>query len=105
MRWNSDFGKGAVVEVLARHVAFLERMAIHVNLSFDDAHAVTRDANHALDIAFRRIERIVKYDDIAPLDRLKLVYELVDEDALLVLQTGKHAGAFDSHRLVEKDNE
>ena len=36
---------------------------------------------------------------------LQLVDELVDEDALLVLERGHHTGAFHLNRLVEKDDE
>lgn len=80
-------------------------MSVDVNLSFDDADAITRHANHALDVALRRIERIVEDHDVAALDRLELVNEFVDEDALLVLEPRQHACALNAHRLIEKHDE
>src|ERR1700737_1329429 len=46
----------------------------------------------------------MKDDDVAALDRLQLVNKLIDEDSLLVLETGKHAGAFDANRLIKEDD-
>ena len=65
---------------------------------------VAGNTDHALDVALRSVSRIAEDDDVAALDRLPTIHELVDEDALLVLEAGHHAGAFHLHRLVEKDN-
>ena len=34
-----------------------------------------------------------------------MIDELVDEDPLLIGDQGRHAGAFDLHRLVEKNDD
>src|SRR5690349_18190637 len=105
MRRDCGFRHRAIVEVFAGNVCFFDGMAVDVDLPFDDTNTVSGNANHTLDVALRWIKRIMKDNDIASLDRLKLVNELVDEDALLVLQTRQHAGAFHTHWLIKKDNE
>src|SRR5947209_1407148 len=100
MRRHGDFHHRAIVEVFAGNIWFFERMAVDINLSVHDPDAVAGSSNHPFDVALRRIERVVKYNDVAASDRLQLIYKLIDEDALLVLKTGEHACALDAHRLI-----
>src|SRR5437588_8368094 len=56
-------------------------------------------------VALRGIPGIAEDDDVAALDRLPPVHELVDEDALLVVERGHHAGALHLHGLVQEDDD
>src|SRR5438477_43078 len=58
-----------------------------------------------LDVALGGIARVAENDDVAALDGLPAVDELVDEDAFLVVERGHHARAFHLHRLVEEDDD
>ena len=55
--------------------------------------------------ALRRVARIAEHHDVAALDRLQPVDELVDENAFLVVERRHHAGAFDLYRLVQEDDD
>jgi hypothetical protein len=102
VRKDLDLGIRAEILVLLRNVRLRELRAVNVNTAIVDAHTIAFDGNHPLDIALGRIARIVKDDDVAALDGPPTINELVDEDALLVLKTRKHAGAFDFHGLIEE---
>src|SRR6266850_4645662 len=102
---HHDFGIGALIRVGRRNVVFDDRLLVDVQLARIDADLVSGNADHALDIALRGIPGITEYDDVAALDRLPAIDELVDEDTFLVVERGHHAGAFDLHWLVEKDDD
>src|SRR5208337_110508 len=102
---NHDFTIRAGVRVIAGNVVFVERLAVHVDLSVFDADAIAGNADHALDVALRSVAWIAEDDDVAALDGLPSIDKLVDEDALLVFEAGHHAGAFHLYRLVEKDDD
>src|SRR5947209_17385608 len=104
MRRNCRVGQGAIVEVFTGDISFFQRTAVHVYLPLDNMHTVPRQADYTLDIALRRIEGVMEDNDVATLDRLQLVDELVDEDAFLILQAGEHARAFHANRLIKKDD-
>src|SRR6185312_4822508 len=104
MLWNGDLSHRTVVEVVAGYVGLFQRLVIHVHLPLDDAHPISGNPNHPLDVALRGIKRIVEDHDVSPLNRLQLVNEFVDENALLVLETRKHAGALDTDWLVKEDD-
>jgi hypothetical protein len=95
----------AEIKVVGRDIRLSQGNAIDVNLSLDDADVIARNSDYALDVALCRIEWVVEDNDVPPLDGLKLIDELVYENALLVLQTGEHAGAFHLYRLIEKDDD
>src|SRR3981081_231782 len=102
---NDEFRIGASVGIVARHIVFVESFSIDIDLPVHNADSVPRKSNNALDIAFRGVARVAEYNNVAALDRLPAIDKLVDEDALLIFESGHHADAFDFHRLVEKDND
>src|SRR5262249_50040973 len=95
----------ALVDVLRWNIVFFQGAAIEVDLAAIDADPVSGQADHTLDIALRGVPRITEDHNVAALDRLPSIYELVDENALLVIEGRHHAGAFDFHRLVEEDDD
>src|ERR1700674_2011912 len=105
VRRNHNFTIRADVRVIAGDVVFVERLSVHVDLATLDANPVAGDADDALDVALRSVARIAEDDDVAALDGLPAIDKLVDEDPLLIFEAGHHAGAFNLHRLVEKDND
>src|SRR5262245_36914290 len=98
-------GEVAQVFVLLRNVWLGERHTIHIYNSFADFHHLARQADDTLDERLRAIEWIPEDDYVAALDGLETVDKLVDEDALLVGEERRHAGALDLHRLVEEDDD
>src|SRR5713101_4755902 len=105
IRRNHDFPIRTSVGIVARHIVFVESFSVDIDLPVHNANSVPRNANNALDVAFRGVARVAEYNDVAALDRLPAIDELVDEDAFLIFETGHHAGAFNLHRLAEKDND
>src|ERR1700682_2207560 len=105
VRRNHDSSIRAGVRVIAGDVVFVERLAVHIDLATLDANPVACNSDDALDVALRSVARIPEDDDVAALDGLPAIDKLVDEDALLVFEAGHHTGAFNLHRLVEKDND
>src|SRR6266851_7486278 len=104
VRRNHNFTIRARVGVIAGDVVFVERLAVHVDLAILDANPVAGNSDDALDVALRSVAWIAEDDEVAALDGLPAIDKLVDEDPLLVFEAGHHAGAFNLHRLVEKDN-
>src|SRR6266436_3046620 len=102
---NDELRIGMSVGIVARHIVFVESFSVDIDLPVLNADSVPCNSNNALDVAFRGIARVAEYNNVAALDRLPAIDELVDEDALLVFEAGHHADAFDLHRLVEKYND
>src|SRR5260370_28699180 len=94
--------KVAQVLVLRRHVRLSERRAINIHDSLTNFDDLAWQSNDTLDKGFCAVQRIPEDNYVAALDRLEAVNELVDEDALLVGEQRRHAGAFDFYRLVEE---
>ena len=103
----SDFGGGKVgqIFVLRRHVWLGERHTVHVYDSFADFHHFARQRDDALDERLRTVQRIPEDDNISALDGLETVDKFVNEDALLIGEQRRHAGAFDLHGLIEEDDD
>src|SRR5262249_12536609 len=93
------------VEVFGRDVWLRQQNPVYIYLPITDANAVSWNSNHPLDVALARIERIMKDDDVTPLDGFKLVYKLVDKYSFLILQPRKHAGTFNLDGLIQKDDD
>src|SRR6266478_4544561 len=93
------------VGIVARHIVLVESFSVDIDLPVLNADSISGNSNNALDVAFRGVARVAEYNNVAALDRLPAIDELVDEDALLVFEAGHHADAFDLHRLVEKDSD
>ena len=66
---------------------------------------VAGQRDHPLDVALFRVARIVEDHHVAAMDGRDVVDELVDEEAVVVLQARQHAGAFHAHRLVEEHDD
>src|SRR5580698_6646243 len=105
IRRNHNFVIRAGIYVVAGNVVFIKRLSVHVNLAAFDADSVPGNSNDALDVTLRRVARIAEDNDVAALNGLPAIDELVDEDAFLVFEAGHHAGAFNLHRLVEKNDD
>src|SRR6266566_4070636 len=84
----------AQIFVLRRDVWFRERLAVHINDAAANLYHFVGQRNDAFDERLAAIERIPEYDHVATLNRLKPVNKLVDEDALLIGEQWRHAGAF-----------
>src|ERR1700687_663145 len=102
---NDELRIGTSVGIVARHIVFVESFSVDVDLPVHNADSVSRNSNNALDVAFRGVARVAEYNNVAALDRLPTIDELVDEDALLIFEAGHHADAFNLHWLIEKDND
>src|ERR1039458_785983 len=97
VRRNDHFAIGASVGIIGGHVVLVERFAIDVDLPVFDADVISRHANYALDVALGGIAGVAEHHDVASLDWLPAIDELVDEDPFLVFKARHHAGAFDFH--------
>src|SRR5215470_6157451 len=104
-RRHYDFGVGPLVGIGRRDVVLDHWLFVYVYLPRVNANLVAGNADHALDVALGRVAGIAEDHDVAALDRFPAVDELVDEDALLVVEGRHHAGAFNLHRLVQKDDD
>jgi len=102
---DHDFSHGAVVAVFRRHVGLAEGFAIDNDATVVNAEAVAGDGDDALDIALFGIARIVEDHDVAVLDGGEVVDKFVDKEAIAVFKAREHAGAFNTHGLVEKRND
>ena len=70
-----------------------------------DPEIVARKSDHPLNIAFLVVMRIQEDHHVSAVDLADAVRHLVDEQAVLILQHGQHAGAFDAYRLIEEDDD
>src|SRR6266403_5716220 len=95
----------AEVLVLRRHVRLGNNFIVDVDRAAADLHGFTGQSDDALDKGLRAVQRIPKDHDVAALDGLKTVDKFVDEDALLVGEQRRHAGASDFHGLVQEDDD
>ncbi len=95
----------AIVLVHSRDVIFDQQLPVEINAAIHDSDMIAGDTNHALNKALLRIPRIAEDDDVATLDGLNSIDELVNENALLVIKRRHHAGALDLHRLVKENND
>src|SRR5580704_17698786 len=102
---NRHLGIGAGIGILIGDVVFVEGFVVDEDLTVFYADTVSSYSDDALDVSLGGVPGIAEDYDVAALDGLPAVDELIDEDALLVFEAGHHAGAFDFHRLVEKDND
>ena len=95
----------AHVFVLRGDVRLIDGVAVDVDDALPNFDTFARQSDDALDKRFRMVERVPENDDVAPMNRLETIHKFVDEDALLVGEERRHAGAFDLDRLVQEDND
>src|SRR5665213_1994854 len=105
MRLDDSLRQRAVILKLHRHISLHHALVVHIDFTVIDAKIVSRQSDDAFDIALRVIAWIKKNHDITTMNIFHAIDHLVDEEAVLVLQHGQHAGSFDPHRLVEKDDD
>lgn len=103
--WNANGPEVAEVFVLRGYVRFLNGAAVHVNDALADFDFLARQTDDPFDEGLRAVEGIPENDDVTALDGLEAIDKLVDEDALLVREKRGHAGAFDFHGLIEKNDD
>src|SRR5581483_6930040 len=104
MRGHRGLRHGLKVEIFTRNIRFFDGLAINVYLAVDDSDAIARNPDHAFYVAFGWVERRMEDNDVATFNRLELVDQFVDENALLVLQSRQHTGPFHSNGLIQKEN-
>src|SRR2546423_828715 len=97
--------KVAQVLVLRRDIRLRHYLSFDVDGALPALYGLTRQADHALNGGFRMIEGIPEHDHITALNWLEAVDKIVDENAFLVGEQRRHAGAFDLHRLVQEDDD
>src|ERR1700676_5716907 len=95
-----------MVAISLGYIWFIEERLIHRHLPVGHLYLVAGHPDHPFDEGLRRITGEPEHYRVAPVDvgDAEAVGELVDENALLIDQRRHHAGAFDAHRLVEKQN-
>jgi hypothetical protein len=102
---HNDGPIGTVVYVSEWHVVFVNGISIHIDLSSFDANAIPRYTDHAFDETLGRIAGIPEDHNVSALDRFEAVDEFINEDTLLIIEGRHHAGAFNFHWLVQKDDD
>src|ERR1700733_2642255 len=95
-----------LIAKLGRDVALHERLAVDDHLALVHFYTVARHSDHALDVGLARVARKPKDHRIAAVNvtEMEAVNKLVDEDPLLIVERGHHAGALHLHRLVDEQD-
>ena len=85
----------------------LASLSLLENVTRQNLDTVAGEADNALNVRLTRVQRVVENDQITPVDiiRPQLVFVLINEDALLIGQSGHHAGAFDFYGLVNENDQ
>ena len=102
---DDAFGLGAVVAIAEGDVGLLEGDVVDIHSPAVDAEGVAGESDDALDVALGVVAGIEEDDDVAAVDGLETIGELVDEEAILILQAREHASAFDADGLVEEEDD
>jgi len=102
---DDAFGLGTLVAEAVGHVGFADGAVVDVHVAVVDADGVAGEGNDALDVALGVVAGIEEDDDVAAVDGFETIGELVDEEAILILQAREHAGAFDADGLVEEEDD
>lgn len=104
--WGDDeFGLGAVVGEAGGDVGLGEALVVEVDATVIDADVVSGDGDDALDVALGVVVGVEEDDDVTVVDLSDVEGEFIDEEAILVLKTGVHAGSLYADRLVEEDDD
>jgi len=96
---------GAIVAVLLRDVMLAHWLAVKPDLAVIDAQTIAGKGDNTLDIALLRVAGIVEDDHVSTLDGGEVIDEFVDEEAIAVLKTRQHAGAFYADGLIEEGDD
>jgi hypothetical protein len=99
-------GRVAVpLAVLRRYVGLRDLTPVHEEPPRAHLDGVPGQTHDALDEGYRRLAGIPEDDDVAPLDGLEPVDELVDDDAVPVVEKGLHARSLDPEGLGHEGDE
>jgi hypothetical protein len=93
------------VGVLRRDIGLGNLDSVHVENTVANLDGLSGKAHDTLDEGFRTVQRIPEDDHVAAANGLKSVDKFVDENALLVGQERRHAGAFHLHRLIKEHDD
>jgi len=87
---------GPVVAILGWNVVLLKLAAIDPDPTIIDRNGIAWQPDDTLDVRLRRIFGKPEDDSIPPVDgaQPEFVTELVNEQALLIVEAGHHAGTF-----------
>src|ERR1035441_6199838 len=105
LRRNYHLVERPGIRVIAGHIVFVERLAVYIHLTVINADVIPGNSDDALDVALRRVARIAEDHDVATVNRLPAIDELVDENPLLIFESRHHARALNLYGLVEKDDD
>ena len=104
--WNHLRPPIFVAAVLAGDVIVANRYVVDVYLAVHDAHRISFFTDDPLDERLVRVEGVEEHHDVASTGFADAVNEFVDDEAVLVLEGGRHALALDSRDLEsESDDE
>lgn len=102
---NRHFLHGSCIAVTQGDVVFAQGFAVEPHLAAVNAEAVAWERDDALDIALLWVAGVTEDNHVVPFDGRDVVDELVDKQAVSVLEAGQHAGSLDPDRLVEKGDD
>jgi hypothetical protein len=102
---DDAFGLGALVAETGGDVGFAEGVLVDVDGAVVDAEGVAGESDDSLDVALGVVTGVEEDDDVAAVNGFEAVGELVDEEAVLVLEAWEHAGAFHADGLVEEEDD
>ena len=95
-----------VAAEFGRHVVVVQRDVVDVDVAVHDPDRVAFPGDHALDEHLLGVERVVEHDDVARTRLAELVDQLVDDQAIVILERRRHAQAVDARHLeAERDDE
>ena len=105
VRGDDALGLGALVAEAVGDVGFADGDVVDVDVAVVDAEGVAGEGDDTLDVALGVVAGVEEDDDVATVDGLEAVGELINEEAVLILQTRQHAGAFYANGLVEEQDD
>src|SRR6516225_9300186 len=102
---NCGSGVIADVRILRRNIRLGNLLPIDVDDAATNLDLLSRQGDDTFDKRLGAVQGIPEHYNIAAIDRLKAINEFIDEDALLVREERRHAGAFHLHRLIQKHDD
>src|SRR4029077_17800144 len=102
-----DLGRSVVRNVRKAwgNVGFGDHLPVNVNHAAANLDGFSRKGDDPLDKRLGAVQRIPEHHHVATLDGFKAVDKFVDEDAFLIRQQRRHAGAFHFYWLGQKKEE
>src|SRR5215470_13636103 len=103
--WNAHGTVVAQILILRRDVRFRKLLTVHIDNPAANLHDFTWQRDDPLNEGLAAVQRIPENDYVTARNWFESIDKLVDEDALLVGKKRRHAGAFDLHRLIQKNDD